>query len=263
MNELKTLLSRRWLPAASLLALACAACSGEADVARPGAGPVTEPPARKTPVGKNVVVEVDGKTGARRVIVSSEVVLREGQLEGFLTRKGGKEHEYILAADCDAKDIHKALLVAGAEAGQPVRFGPGNTVTSATGSMIRVSLRFTREGKSQTVPASAWITNAINNKPLEHDWVFGGSRLIPDPDNRNRPPYYEANIGDLIAVVNMPSAMLDLPVPSAKALEMRQYVANKTNIPPLKTPVDVILEVLPEKKGAPAPDEPADSAPSE
>lgn len=253
MNHLKTPFSRRWLTAASLLALACGACSSQSDVAKPGA--VSEPPAKKTSVGKNVVVEVDGKSGARRVIVASEVVLREGQLEGFLTRKGGKEHEYILAADCDAKDIHKALLVAGAEAGQPVRFGPGNTVTSATGSMIRVSMRYNKDGKVQTLPASAWIMNALNNnQPLEHDWVFGGSRLIPDPDNKNRPPYYEANIGDLIAVVNMPSAMLDLPVASAKALEMRQYVANKNNIPPLKTRVDVILEVLPEKKGAPAPE---------
>src|SRR4051812_33003244 len=82
----------------------------------------TAPVPRRTEVGKNVYLEVDGEK--RRVIVKAEVCLREGALEGLLTRKKMKEHEYILAADVDARHIHAALLAARARAGSPVRFAP-------------------------------------------------------------------------------------------------------------------------------------------
>src|SRR5262245_36699783 len=75
---------------------------------------------KRTEIGKNVFLEVEGKT--RRVIVKSTVCLREGALEGLLTRKATKEHEYILAAECDARHIHAALLAAGAKPGSPVVF---------------------------------------------------------------------------------------------------------------------------------------------
>src|SRR5260370_6495125 len=68
-------------------------------------------------VGNNVVLEI-GAT--KRVIVQSEVCLTKGPLEGLLTRTKKKEHEYILAADVDARHIHTALELAGAQAGSPV-----------------------------------------------------------------------------------------------------------------------------------------------
>jgi hypothetical protein len=52
---------------------------------------------KRVEVGKNVVLEVQGTQ--RRVEVRASACLREGQLEGLLTRKGTKEHEYILAAE--------------------------------------------------------------------------------------------------------------------------------------------------------------------
>src|SRR4051794_19165282 len=87
-----------------LLILGLAALAG-------GPGSSAEPEARRTEVGKNVVLEIKGKE--RRVIVQAVVCLREGPLEGLLTRMKAKEHEYILAADCDARHVHAALLAAG------------------------------------------------------------------------------------------------------------------------------------------------------
>src|SRR5262249_54578366 len=92
--------------------------------------------AKRVQVGKNVVFERQ-ENDRRRVLVNATVCLREGQLEMFLTRKRTKEHEAILAADVDARDIHKALLVAGAKAGTPVRFvekGNKLEVTPPSGS---------------------------------------------------------------------------------------------------------------------------------
>src|SRR5436309_2787591 len=68
---------------------------------------------KKVNVGKNIILEVlPDKT--KLVLIKSEVCLREGLLEQLLTRKRTKEHEAILAADIDARDLHLALTFAGA-----------------------------------------------------------------------------------------------------------------------------------------------------
>jgi hypothetical protein len=243
-------MNRAWLLTPALLALLPSGCSDDPPPARPV---VTTHNAqnKKTPIGKNIFFEVDSQTGQRRVIVSSFVALREGQLEGFLTRKGTKTHEYILATDSDAEDIHKALLAAGAEAGSPVTFGPGDKYTPANGSVIKISAQYVKDGKLVTVPAQQWIRNAITKKVLEHKWVFGGSRLIPDPEDEKKKPFYGANEGDFICVLNMPLAMLDLPVKNPNTdpeIGSRVFEANTEKIPQRGTRVDVILEVAAPKK---------------
>src|SRR5438552_1846930 len=90
---------------------------------------------KKIAAGPNVWVEIQGER--RRVGLQARVCLREGQLEQFLCRKNTKEHEAILAADLDARDIHKALLLTGAQPGSPVRFQP--KFKPASGTRIRVS----------------------------------------------------------------------------------------------------------------------------
>ena len=79
-------------------------------------------PTKKVNLGKNVFLEIQGDK--RRVVVEAAVCLRMGQLVQFLTRKNTKEHEAVLAADADARDIHAALIAAGAEPGKPVQFQP-------------------------------------------------------------------------------------------------------------------------------------------
>jgi hypothetical protein len=208
------------------------------------AKPEAKPALKTTEVGKNVTLEVKGKE--RRVIVKAVVVLREGQLEGLLTRAMTKEHEYILAADCDARHIHVALTLAGAKAGSPVTFVP--KYAPAHGSAIRASLRYKKGGKVVTVPASEWVREHRSKKALDQDWVFAGSRFVENPAGQDKPRVYVANYGDLICLCNMDTAMLDLPVKSPKKFDARMYEAVTDRIPPKDTPVEVILEVVPPKK---------------
>src|SRR5262249_23184707 len=154
-----------------------------------------------------------------------------------------KEHEYILAVDGDAKDIHKALLVARAMAGAPCTFGPGNKFVPATRSLIKVGLQYEKNKQLIAVPAQHWIPDPKTRKDREYDWIFGGSRFVPDRDDKEKPPHYEANEGDLICMCNMTTAMMDLPVKSAKALDSRLFEAHAERIPKIGTKVDVILEV--------------------
>ncbi len=201
----------------------------------------------QVPSGKNVTLEVEG-AGAkkRRVAIAAEVWLREGVLEHLLTRKETKEHEAILSVDADARDIHKALLAAGAERGHPVRFLPN--YSPARGQVIRVSLEWLENGKPRQAGAREWVRHAQTKAPMAHDWVFGGSQFVPDPQQPNNPRYL-ANEGDLIGVANFEGAMLDLPVSSSNEQADLTFEANTPAIPPVGTKVKVILEPVPHGGG--------------
>src|SRR5262249_46996298 len=107
--------------------------------------PKTPPPVL---IAKNIFLEVlPDKTKTRRVLISGEICLREGQLELFLCRKQTKEHEAIVTADVDARKIHEALILAGAKEGSPVRFAP--KYRPATGTRIKVSVQYKDKDKQK------------------------------------------------------------------------------------------------------------------
>lgn len=224
-----------------LAAFAVVSCGADTP---PKEAPKAAPEVKRKEIGKDLFFEIDGDK--RRVIVGAAVALRQGQLEGLLCRKNTKEYEYILATQADARQIHAALVVAGAKPGSPVQFQP--KFKPAHGTPIKVFLQYQKDGKSTTVPAQQWLRDVKTKKDLDIDWVFAGSRLLPDPEDPKKPPFYLANQGDVICVCNMDTAMLDLPVASPTALADRNYEANTERIPPLDTKVDVIFEVLSEKK---------------
>jgi hypothetical protein len=244
MNTLTPL--RGWSLACSLVLLLLAAgCENDSPAApdRPkGESPKVEE-TKKVLVGKNVFLEMQGKR--RRVILSTAVCLREGPLEQLLTRKQRKEHEAILAFDGDCRDIHKALLLAGATPGTPVRFQPN--YAPATGQSIAVTLVYEQEGKQVTVPAREWVRNAKTGKDLHVDWVFAGSHLVDNPLDPKGAPIYLANDGDVICVSNFESALLDLPINSPKDNSELAWEANTPRIPPKETKVALILEPIAEK----------------
>src|SRR5262249_35831074 len=176
-------------------------------------------PTKQVEIGKNVFLEI-GADKKRRVLVKAEVCRREDQLEQLLCRKGTKEHEAILAADCDARKIHAALILAGAEHGHPVKFiedGKDVKVVPPTGTTVKIFLQFKEKGKTVTIPAQRWIRNLKTKKELHTDWVFAGSVFIKNFDDPKAEPFYGANHGDVICVANFDTAMLDLPVLSSKA----------------------------------------------
>jgi hypothetical protein len=240
---------RTFVRALSVSVWSLAVFSGcEADPPAPpqakAAQPAPAAEAKKVAVGKNVWLETLGER--RRVLVKSYVCLREGQLEQLMCRRHTKEHEAILAADMDAKDIHTALMLARAEPGSPVQYEPA--FKPPTGQPIKVTLEYEEAGKLITIPAQKWVRNAQTKKDLEYDWVFAGSALYPDPLDPAKPKFYAANGGDVICVSNFEGALLDLPIKSSKDNADLAYEAHTERIPPLETIVTIILEPLPVKK---------------
>ena len=202
--------------------------------------------AKKVKIGKNVWLEVQGDK--RRVIVQAEVCLREGMLEHLMCRKRTKEHEAILAADIDASHIHTALLAAKATPGTTVKYKEDGTVIPPTGTKIKVTLSYKDKDKQVTAPGRDWVRDMKTKKSLEHDWVFAGSEFQLNPLEKDKPPLYAANAGDVICVSNFEGAMLDLPINSSKNNAELEFEAFTERIPPLGTPVTVILEPVLETK---------------
>lgn len=215
----------------------------------PAAAPPPEtkkaPEVKKVPAGKNITFCIQGDK--RFVQVESRVCLREGALEQLLTRKGTKEHEAILAADIDARQLHAALLLTGIKPGSPVQFQP--RFKAPSGPTVKVSVQWEEKGKLRTEPAQKWVMNGTTKKELKTDWVFAGSRFVKNPDE-GKPDFYLANQGDVICVANFEAALLDVPFNSSKDWSERVYVAYTERIPPRDTKVTLILEPVPEKKNA-------------
>lgn len=232
-----------------VLLLAAAAGCDEEPAVKPAAPPPKPDPTKpaevkKVEIDRNLFLEVQGKQ--RRVVVSATVCLQKGPLELLLTRKDTKEHEAILTADVDARKLRVALELSGAKAGSPVRFGP--PYKPATGQTMKITLEYIgKSGKVVSSRAQEWIRDGTTRKALAHEWVFGGSQLVPNLLDANK-PIFLANDGDLVCISNFESALLDLPIKSSKLNAELVFEANSGKIPAVGTRVSVVFEPVPDKK---------------
>ena len=191
------------------------------------------------------------------VVLDGVVCLREGQLEMFACPKETKEHESIIAVNSQARFVHAALLAVGSRVGHPVKFEP--KYEAATGTVVDIAVLWKgKKGQKQVMRAQDWVRSIRSKKILPYPWVFGGSGFWTDQTTGKR--HYYGDGGDFICVSNFPSAMLDLPVESSQANSSLTFVANTENIPPMGTPVRLVLMPRIAKKTQPAAEKPGKPA---
>ena len=91
---------------------------------------------------------------------------------------------------------------------------------------------------------------------MNHKWIFAGSGFWKDEDTGNE--NYLAEGGELICVSNFSTATLDLDVQSSQSNEGLLFEAWTERIPPLGTPVRLVLQVAkPNASRKHAPEDPA------
>jgi len=209
---------------------------------------VVEPPKLPAPEGAPRLTKVDEvwiDKKNRRVYVDGYVSLREGFLEMLSCLVGTKEHESIIGARTKAQTVHAALLAVGAETGHPVQFRP--KFAPPTGTEIEIELQWLDDkGKWQKARAQDWIRDSKTKKPMTQPFVFAGSGFWKDEQGKD---FYMAESGDFICVSNFTTAMLDIPIESSQSNEGLLFEANSEKVPPLGTPVRMLLTPkLKEKK---------------
>lgn len=234
----------RFLPLALVVALVAAPLFADDEEKKP-AFKKFEPPAEAKRLDKTASVWLDTKK--KQVIVDGAVSLTKGQLEMFACTKNTKEHESIVAVYTPASIVHAGLLAIGAKQGEPVQFQPH--YSRATGGIIDITVQWYNEkGELKSQPAREWVRYAKTKKPLDFDWVFAGSGFWTD---KRGVTHYQADSGDFICVSNFPTATLDLPIESSQANEGLLFEVNTDAVPVRGTPVRLILEPRPPKKGDP------------
>ncbi len=233
------------LIAALVLTAAPRAARGQdvdpADAAAEQAPAQTEPPEpdrhpELTRLSPTEEVWIDQRR--KRVVVGGRVALDKGLLEVFACPEGTKEHESVVAVKASARLVHAGLLAIGLEPGRPVSFDP--EYTPASGPRIRVLLQWKdADGTPHQSDARRWIRDTRTGKPLETDWVFGGSAFWTDPTNGRE--YYQADGGDFICVSNFPTATLDLPIESSQSNEALLFEVFDERVPRRDTAVEMVL----------------------
>ncbi len=122
-----------------------------------GKTPAAEAQGEPAPLNKSGTVQIDLK--GKRLLIKSEVVMREGLLEMLVCLKQTKEHESLLSVDAKAQVIHAGLVVLGAEVGSPAKFVP--EYKPATGQQIDIFFTWTdADGKLHRDAAQKWVRHA-------------------------------------------------------------------------------------------------------
>lgn len=176
----------------------------------------------------------------KQVVLGGEICMREGLLEFFACRTRSKEHESIIALNIKPRLIHAALLVIGAKPGKPARFDP--VFVPPSGEEIDIRIRWKDEsGNINDVAAQEFIREAKSKKPMQVPWVFTGGLFGTDPEGKK---YYLADIsGEVFGVSNFPGSVLDVPFESLANNDDLYYEPDTGKIPPLGTPVTLILRI--------------------
>ena len=193
---------------------------------------------RKTlfPLDKTRPVWLDKQN--KRVVMVGQICQREALLELFACLRNTKEHEAVVSVDVEAFKVHAGLLAVGAKPGHPAKWDP--EYVPAAGTEIEVTVVWKDEkGEQKTARAQDWILDTQTQKAMKHPWVFAGSMFWKDGETGKK--YYQAEGGDFICVSNFPSAMLDLPIESSQANNALMFRAFTEQIPPLGTPVTLLL----------------------
>jgi hypothetical protein len=248
----KDMNTARYFPRLLGLAIWCVTLAIVSGCGQEPTGPPVVGPPKQVSLGDNISLDVQGDQ--RRVLVKASVCLREGPLEAFLTHKKqnqNKAHEAPLWADVDARKLHEALLLAKAVPGAPVQFDPD--YAPPRGQTIKITLQYEEDGKQRTVPGQSWVRDREKQEAMSEEWVFAGSQLYADPTRPNALKRFMAQEeGTLVTISNFPSALIDVGAKSIKSSDrsLNDYECFTERIPPLKTPVTVILEPVGEyKKG--------------
>jgi len=175
------------------------------------------------------------------VVLDGYVVQRSVPLELFACPAGTKEHEAVVAVFAKSQLVHAGLMAIGAKAGSTASFEP---FKPAHGTTIRAYVLWLDEdGKTMGTLAQNWIRKSGTKKAMSWDWVFAGSKIYKDEDDKE---HYLGDSGELISVSNFSTSTMDVAVQSEQSNASLMFEAITDRIPPRNTAVRLVLTLLDE-----------------
>jgi hypothetical protein len=205
----------------------------------PASGPASTQ-ASQAGVAQLGEVRVDVK--ARQIVMNAEVCLREGALELLVCGWETKGYESIMQTRAKGWQLHTALLMLGLTPGKPARWaqspdGDDGVFLPPQGPQLTITLRWKdASGQQRQAAAGEWLAVPGDKAAaIPSQWVFVGSDTTSDGQ-------YEADVnGDIISVSNFSDAVIDVPFESSNKDALRSYEVRPDAVPPVGTPVEVVI----------------------
>ncbi len=198
-------------------------------------------------VGRFPHIAVDVR--AKQVRVECEALHCEAPLEFFCVVSGTNEHESVLRTAAKPSQIHTALLMLGLQPGEPVKYSEAaKKWFPPHGPPLNISVEFTRDGQRVSLPAYKLMRDTRTKQAMPAmSWIFAGSRVMEDNA-------YAADVtGYIVSVVNFDLTLIDIPDLASSANETLQWETNLELMPPLGTPVTMVIEPVGDAKPATLP----------
>jgi len=181
---------------------------------------------------------------AKEVRLAGKIVQQSVGLELFACGKNTREHEAVIVLEARPSHLTFALALLGLEPGRPGFITEGGAFSPAAGEALDLTVRFTVEKgegdqkKEEVVTLPAWRllrpagTEVGLTRPIE--WVYVGR------------PEQEAlraadREGTAIGLSNFRDVVIDVPFESTDANADLLYQANPEVVPPVGTPVEIII----------------------
>ncbi len=143
-----------------------------------------------------------------QVVFMAETCRADYPLEFFATLRD-RGYESCVVTDVRPSIVHAALLAVGAKPGTPAKFDP--KYTPPTGTEIAIEVRWKdKDGQAANRPGAGVDPQREDEKTDERrTGSLPAAASAVDPETRQS--RYMADGGDFIAVLNLPTAMLDVP----------------------------------------------------
>jgi hypothetical protein len=203
------------------------------------ATPSTQPTTQ--PVGNLPHIQIDVKN--KQLRIDCYTVAADYPLEFLAVMTNTNEYEAIVRSDARPSDLHLALLMLGLTPGHPLQYSQSEDKWyPPTGPLIRIYFEYQEAGKTIRIPAYQWMRDITTKQPpTTFDWCFTGSRFLDTGE------YGPNATGQLISVVNNDLSVLDVPALKSRAMDSRQWERNTPAMPPMNTPVTMILTPAPDQ----------------
>jgi hypothetical protein len=168
-----------------------------------------------------------------------------------------KEHETLVMTRATPSNVHAALLLAGLQPGKPGMWdwsGEKLKAIPPTGDCVKVTVSYTKDGKTIEAPITDWVIDAQTHKTMTQTagqaadhFVFAGSTMFKKKDREG----YTADIdGTLIGLTTFGGetiAWTRMYNPDS-GVETPHWIANADKVPAVGTSVVVRIERLEEQK---------------
>jgi len=154
-----------------------------------------------------------------------------GLIELLVCGTAGKTHESAFVVHAKPVDIHAGLLLLGLKHGEPM---PGIGDGPPLGDSITLEIEWLSGAELQRVPAATFMFDVKSEKAVRHaTWIFNGSMMSNGQ--------YMAKMEDsLIATYWDPWAIINIG--TEQGADDERLVINRKAIPPLHTPVRIIIK---------------------